>query len=415
VAGKNVSGEGAFGDLLRAYRQAANLTQEALAERSGMSVEAIGALERGERRSPRPSTVEFLAEALKLDAAQRQALVAAARGRIEQSDRIATPLVVPRELPKPPGDFTGRSEELATLLDGLAHEAASGPTLRPAMISAIDGMAGVGKSALAFQAAHLLTDAGAFPDGQLYVDLHGDPPPAPVDVLGRMLRALGMNPGVVPHDLDEAAARFRSLTSGRRLLVLLDNASGVDHVQPLLPGTSTCKVIVTSREVLATLPGARLVHLDVLSHDQALELLGRIAGRERLLADGQAATDVLRWCAQLPLAVRIAGARLAARPSWPVGELARQLADATHRLEALQLGELGVRASFEVSLRGLEDRPEPTNKAVAANFGLFSLLDGPDFSVPVAARLLDQPESVAQTMLERLVDARLLDTTQPGR
>src|SRR6266542_1140984 len=349
------------------------------------------------------------------------------------ASRVGPPsLPIPRELPFPPTDFTGRGGELADLraliATGVAVDrAAGGVGVRaggagrpgPVAIIAIDGMGGIGKSALALQIAHQLADAGAFPDGQLYVNLHGATPGlaplAPLDALGRLLRALGVDPAAVPTEVEEAAARFRSLAAERRLLILLDNADSPRQVRPLLPGSPTCTVLVTSRQVLATLEGARSLHLDVLPPEHALALLGRIVGEQRLVADPGAAAEVVRRCGRLPLALRIAGARLAARPAWPVQVLAEQLADATHRLEELTVGELAVRASFDVSLRALQESPDPVDRAAAAAFGLCSLPDGPDLSLAAAVRLLDRPEPATHALLERLVDAQLLESLRPGR
>jgi tetratricopeptide (TPR) repeat protein len=324
---------------------------------------------------------------------------------------------VPRELPRPVADFTGRAAELATLRALLAGPQPGAG--RPVVVSAIDGMGGIGKSALAIQVAHELTDSGAFPDGQLYVNLRGATPGLaplnPLEALGRMLRALGVEPAQVPAEADEAATRFRSLAADRRLLVLLDNAASSEQVRPLLPASPTCEVVVTSRRVLATLEGARPLHLDVLAHDQALELLGRIAGPERVAGDPEAAAEVVHRCGHLPLAIRIAGSRLAARPGWTPAVLASRLADATRRLEELEAGELAVRASFDVSLNALEQSPDPMDQVAAEAFGLLSLPDGPDLGVAAAAWLLDQPEAMAQRLLERLVDAQLVETPRPGR
>ena len=332
-------------------------------------------------------------------------------------------LPVPRELPRPPADFTGRGSELGTLLDLLAvgapGDAGTATTRpdRPVVISAIDGMGGIGKSALAIQAANQLADH--FPDGQLYVNLHGATPGLapmnPLEALGRLLRALGLDSAQIPAEVEEAAARFRSLAAQRRLLVLLDDARDAVQVRPLLPASPTCAVLITSRQALTTVEGIRAVHLDVLPHQQALELLGRIAGQDRITADPRAAAEVVRWCGRLPLAIRIAGARLAARPGWPVRVLAERLADATRRLDELAAGELAVRASFQVSLQNLQQSPDPVDRAGAAAFGLLSLPDGPDLGRAAASRLLDQPESSTQILLELLVDAQLLESRQPDR
>jgi tetratricopeptide (TPR) repeat protein len=167
--------------------------------------------------------------------------------------------------------------------------------------------------------------------------------------------------------------------------------------------------------MLTTLEGTRLLHLNVLPEDQAQELLGRIAGSDRIAADPQSATEVVRFCGYLPLAIRIAGARLLARPRWEVGALAERLADAAGRLEELQARELAVRASFDVSLEVLEYSGDPVDRAAVGAFGLLSLPDGPDLGVAAAARLLDQPEDNTRRLLERLVDAQLLETPRPDR
>lgn len=425
-----------FSEVLRRCRASVGLSQEALAARSGISVDAIGMLERGVRASPRSSTVVRLAEALRLRPPDREALIAAARPSAGSKEalRARRPeprAEFPRELPRAPADFTGRADELATLrrqllsalelratgqADTTPSTAGRGP---PVLISAIDGMGGVGKSALAIQAAHQLADAGAFPDGQLYMNLQGAtpglPPLPPLDALGRILRSLGLDPATIPIEIEEAAATFRSLAAGRRLLVLLDDARTAEQVRPLLPGSPTCAVMVTSRHMLATLEGAQPLHLDVLPDEQALELLGHIAGRERIAAEPQAAAEVVCCCARLPLAIRIAGARLAARPRWPVRELAGYLTVATHRLEALRAGELGVQACFDVSLDALQESSDPIDQAAAAAFALFSLPDGPDLGIAAAARLIGQPEATTRALVERLVDAQLLEALRPGR
>jgi tetratricopeptide (TPR) repeat protein len=300
----------------------------------------------------------------------------------------------------------------------LLNGSPDGPA-RPVVISAIDGMGGVGKSALAIHLAYQLVEARLFPDGQLYVNLQGAaaglPPLAPLEALGRMLRSLGTDPAAIPAEVEEAAARFRSLAAQRRLLVLLDNASSMEQVRPLLPASPTCAVLVTSRRVLGTLEGVRTLHLDVLTEEEALELLCRIAGRERIAAEARAAAEVVRWCGRLPLAIRIAGARLVARPRWPIRELAEHLADSTQRLEALQAGELAVQASFDVSLQALRESRDAVDRTAATAFGLLSLPDGPDICIPAAARLIDRPQSTAQAVLERLVDVQLIETPRPGR
>jgi tetratricopeptide (TPR) repeat protein len=367
-----------------------------------------------------------------------------------------TPRPVPRELPRPVADFTGRAEELTALCGRLAAGAqaldaargldasiASAPvkageasgarsgwrggsagtpsgTNRAVAICAVDGMGGVGKSALAIQAANMYADS--FPGGQLYVNLQGATPGLspldPLDALGHMLRALGCDPAAIPGQVDEAAARFRSLAAGRRLLILLDNAGNAQQVRPLLPAGPGSAVLITSRRPLVTLEGVYALHLEVLPEQHALELLGQMAGPERMAAQPQAAVAVTRWCGCLPLAIRIAGARLTARPAWPIAALADLLADASRRLdtlESLAMGDMAVRRSFDISLHALQVSPETADNAAAAAFGLLSLADGSDIDVLAAAAMLDQPERYARVLLERLVDAQLLETPCPGR
>jgi hypothetical protein len=303
------------------------------------------------------------------------------------------------------------------------------PLLRPdgsycgengvAAICVVDGMSGVGKSALAIQAA--IMQAGRFPGGQLYVNLRGATPGLspldPLDALGHMLRALGCDPAAVPGQADEAAARFRSLAARRRLLIFLDNAASARQVRPLLPAGMSSAVLITSQRPLGTLEGAYAFHLDVLPERHALELLAQLAGPERMAAEPEAAAAVTRWCGCLPLAIRIAGARLAARPAWPVAALAELLADASRRLETLEsfaTGDAAVRRSLGFSLLTLQESPEEADRAAAAAFSLLSLADGPDISIEAAAAMLDQPERHAAVLLERLVDAQLLQAPRPG-
>ncbi len=323
--------------------------------------------------------------------------------------------VVPRQLPVDIDAFTGRPgamEQLEELLGG-ERDRIQGP----AVICAVAGTAGIGKSALAIHAAHRVAER--FPDGQLYVNLQGATvglePLAPLEVLGRFLRALGAGPAAVPTRLEEAAALFRSRVAGRRLLVVLDDAADAAQVRPLLPGSAGAGVLVTSRRVLSTLNGARHVRLEVLNPGEAVELLGRLAGLERVAAEPEAAEEVARICGWLPLGLRIAGGRLAVRPNWPVSALAERLADARRRLDELELAEVGVRASFDVSVEQLRAGDDPVDRAAAEAFGLLGLLDGPEVGVPVVARLLEASEERAERVLERLVDAQLLETPAPGR
>ncbi|MBC6457907.1 AfsR/SARP family transcriptional regulator [Actinomadura sp. HBU206391] len=309
--------------------------------------------------------------------------------------------VTPRQLPPDTSDFVGRDEELRTLLQRLR----SGP--RAAVpIAAITGRAGVGKTALAVHAAHRL--AAAFPDGQLYVDLRlaGTDPVDPAPVLARFLRNLGVDGGRIPADLEQRAETYRSIVSGRRFLIVLDNAADESQVRPLLPGSAGCAVIVTSRARLGGLDGVRPMELDVLTPDQAVALLRQVLGAERVAAAGTAAGDLVRMCGGLPLAVRIAAARLAAKPHWPVARMVTRLRNERDRLDELAYGGLEVRAGLALSYAGLDD-------AAKTMFRRAGLLDLPDFAGWAGAALVDATPAEAETALERLVDARLLDAVSP--
>jgi DNA-binding SARP family transcriptional activator len=314
------------------------------------------------------------------------------------------------QLPMDVGDFVGREDQVRRIERLLADD-------EGVPIVALSGASGVGKTALAIHAAHRLIDR--FPEGQLYVNLHGATAGLqalrPLAVLGRFLRALGMEPAAVPGDLEEASAAFRSRVAHRRLLTVLDNAASATQVAPLLPASSGCGVLVTSRRILVDLDGEYQLHLDVLAPGSALEVLARRAGQKRVATEPEAAAEVARCCEYLPLALRIAGARLAARPGWPVRVLAERLADAQRRLDELQLAEVGVRTSFAVSKQQLTASDDPVDRAAAFAFPLLGALDGPEASVAVTARLLDIAEDAAERLLERLVDAQLLETPSPGR
>jgi DNA-binding SARP family transcriptional activator/tetratricopeptide (TPR) repeat protein len=325
---------------------------------------------------------------------------------------------VPRQLPVDVDGFTGRGAALQWLDECFDHiDDAEGLPRRPVAIAAIAGAAGIGKSALAIHAAHQLS--ARFPDGQLYVELQGATaglqPLAPSEVLARFLRALGTEAATIPTELDEASAAFRSRVADRRLLVVLDNAADAAQVRPLLPAGPGCGAVVTSRAVLSGIDGARHLRLDGLAPAEATELLARLAGPARIAAEPEAAADVVQSCASLPLAVRIAGARLAARPTWPVQAMAQRLAGAQRRLDELEIDQAGARASFAVSIEQARNSADPLDRAAAEAFEILGGLDGPELSVAVVARLLDESDIAAERVLERLVDIQLLETPSPGR
>jgi tetratricopeptide (TPR) repeat protein/transcriptional regulator with XRE-family HTH domain len=391
-----------FARLLRAHRLGALLTQEQLAERAGVSPRTIRELEHGRVRKPRLDSVRLLADALGLAGTTRVEFHTAARSAdgAEAAHQPAVPFLLPPDI----ADFTGRADVVAQLGALLAGDP-DGVRSTAMVVAAVAGGGGVGKTALAVHVAHRVRSR--FLDGQLYVDLYGaEPSPAdPRDVLGRFLRALGVDATAVPEGLDERAELYRSLLADRRVLVVLDNAAGEAQVLPLLPGSPTCGVLVTSRTPLTGLAGVRRFELGVLPAGQATELLGRIVGAERVAAEPQATAELARLCGWLPLALRVAGARLAARPHWQLTQLVQRLADERQRLDELTHGHLAVRASLEFSYRSLEP-------AAQLLFGRLGLLAAPDTAAWVAAALLDSSIERAQELADRLVDARLLEVAR---
>ncbi|GFN06204.1 hypothetical protein Smic_47600 [Streptomyces microflavus] len=309
----------------------------------------------------------------------------------------------PAQLPATVPDFTGRDSFVRDL--GAQLASAEGSVMA---VSALAGIGGVGKTTLAVHVAHQARPH--FPDGQLYVDLQGAGARAaePETVLGSFLRALGTADSAIPDTLDERAALYRSTLDGRRILVLLDNAHDAAQIRPLLPGTPGCAALVTSRVRMVDLAGAHLVDLDVMSPDEALQLFTRIVGAERVGAEREAALDVVAACGFLPLAIRIAASRLAARRTWTVSVLAAKLADERRRLDELQAGDLAVKATFELGYGQLEP-------AQARAFRLLGLADGPDISLAAAAALLNLEPHTAEDLLEALVDTSLLESAAPGR
>jgi DNA-binding SARP family transcriptional activator len=309
----------------------------------------------------------------------------------------------PAQLPAAVPDFTGRAAFVRELGDQLAT--AEGSVMA---VSALAGIGGVGKTTLAVHVAHEARPH--FPDGQLYVDLQGAGNRAaePETVLGAFLRALGTADSAIPDSLDERAALYRSTLDGCRVLVLLDNAHDAAQIRPLLPGTAGCAALITSRVRMVDLAGAHLVDLDVMSPDEALQLFTRIVGAERVTSEREAALDVVAACGFLPLAIRIAASRLAARRTWTVSVLAAKLADERRRLDELQAGDLAVKATFELGYGQLEP-------AQARAFRLLGLADGPDISLAAAAAVLDLVPQEAEDLLEALVDTSLLESAAPGR
>ena len=310
---------------------------------------------------------------------------------------------VPAELPPAIGSFTGRDEELERI--GAALTGSRGHS-----VVNISGPGGIGKSALAVQAAHNI--ASEFPDGQLYINMQGATPGVrpldPHEGLGRLLRSLGDADFDTPHGVEEASARLRTLTSDRRILVVLDDVVDDTQARPLLPGGLGCAVLITSRSVLTSLDGTATHQLGALNDGEATALLARVMGAERLAAEPDVGDHLAQLCDRLPLALCIAGAKLTRRPNWPIGELVRRMTDEQRRLDELELPDRAVRASIAVSSTDLDDE-------TARMFRLLGLLPGQDIGVPVAAALTERSEEQAERMLDQLVDAQLADSPAPGR
>lgn len=306
---------------------------------------------------------------------------------------------IPRQLPADTSDFVGDDGQIAGLQATLL-----GDGLRRSVgLAVIVGKPGTGKSTLATHVAHLLAQH-AYPDGQLYCDLRGTTgaPAAANEVLGRFLRALGIPGPVIPESQDERAEMYRTLLASRRVLVVLDDAVSESQVRPLLPGSSHCAVLVTSRLRLTGLPGAERVELDVMDTERALELLARVIGSDRVGREKPAAEMLIRTVGGLPLALRIVAARLAARPHWSLASMVQRLANERHRLDELTHGEMTMRASLSLTHDGLA----PEDRRLMR---LLSLAQAATLPGWLAGALLDDHRPYPSDLLEPLVDVQMLD------
>ncbi|MFE7528235.1 BTAD domain-containing putative transcriptional regulator [Kitasatospora sp. NPDC057542] len=378
---------------------------------TGRQAEALGVYRTADRRlreqlgvSAGPGLRELQRRILVADAA----LVAPARprsataARPPQKDRPPYQAAVrPTQVPADLADFTGReaqTEELRTVL--LA------PRTMP--VATVSGLGGVGKTALAVHVAHKL--AADFPDGQLYLDLHGADgrPNRPEEAVGAFLRSLGVPADRMAPGLAERSAQFRSLLSGRRVLVVLDNARDAEQIRPLLPGRPGCAVLVTSRARLGSLPNAHVVELTAFAPQEALGLLGQVIGGQRLRAEADTAAELVRLCGHLPLAVRVLAARLACRPGWSMDLLLDKLSGDRRRLDVLRAGDLAVESAFRFGYDQLT--PEQ-----ARAFRLLAVPEVPDLSPGAVAAVLCLPGQEAEELAESLVDCSMLETAPPDR
>ncbi|MFJ6794744.1 AfsR/SARP family transcriptional regulator [Streptomyces sp. NPDC091268] len=310
---------------------------------------------------------------------------------------------VPAQLPVDSASFTGRAKELSAM-DRMLDERLG---LSPLTIAAITGIGGVGKTALAVRWANNV--AARFPDGQLFTDLRGydekDDPVPPATILDRFLRALGVPAQQIPADPGDRAALYRSVLGGKRVLIVLDNARSFQQIRPLLPGNGRCCVLITGRDIMGEMIGDYAVlqiGLQSMDPEEAAALLGEVAGDDRIGADPVGTARLGELCDRLPLALRIAGARLAAKPHWSVRSLVGRLENQRRRLDELSPGEGGVRAGFRLSYRDL-------SAAARQLYRRLGLLNVPDFAAWVGAALIGADRMDAENLLEQLVDAQLLE------
>ncbi|WP_248958672.1 AfsR/SARP family transcriptional regulator [Sphaerisporangium perillae] len=322
--------------------------------------------------------------------------------------QAAAPAVpnVPGMLPTDIADFTGRTKQVEDIRQRLML--ASEDRSRFAVpIIVIVGKPGVGKTTIAVHASHAVGER--FPHGQLFADLHGaaSRPTSPMQVLERFLRVLGVAGTAIPDGLEERAEMYRALLADRKMLIVLDDAGSESQVLPLLPGSPSSAVIMTSRSRLAGLAGAVHVDVEIFDSDQSVNLLSRIAGIERVQSEIEAAEALAELCGHLPLALRIAGARLSARQHWSIEQLVSRLEDETRRLDELKHGEMGIRASISLTY-------DSVSEDARRLFRRLTVLDSQIFSAWVSAALLDQPLAIAQDLLDDLADAQLIETTGVG-
>ncbi|MGK5743173.1 BTAD domain-containing putative transcriptional regulator [Micromonospora sp. URMC 103] len=311
------------------------------------------------------------------------------------------PAVPVRALPRAIQDFTGRQDTLARLIKEIDEDRTR--------VQLIDGMAGSGKTTLAIHLATALADR--YPDAQLFVDLHGHSerePVAPAAALAALLRQLGVPGERVPADADERAALWRSELADRRAVVVLDNAASAAQVAPLLPSGRGTLTLITSRRRLTGLDEGRPSSLAVLDPEEGIDLLALIVGRERVAAEPEAAAEVVRGCGYLPLAIRLAAARLAHRPRWRIADLAARLTDGRDALTELVAGDRSVGQAFALSYAQV-------TPAAQRMFRMLGLHPGTTIDARAAAALADLPLADAEHLLDELVDAHLLDETDPGR
>ncbi|MGW2478186.1 helix-turn-helix domain-containing protein [Streptomyces sp. NPDC001665] len=400
-----------LGMLVRRLRLARALTIEELAEASGVSVRAIGDMERGRSIRPRRGTVAALTQGLGLGEAEAEEFLAAARAeRAEGTAPIAAP-AEPGYAPLPRGirDFVGRDEEMKLLGGLVAGTVGSGaaPPLPP--VAVVSGVPGSGKTTLA---VHLVEEwRASFPDGAFFLDLRGleDRLPTADETVVRLLNAWGVDEARVSRLTgEERLALYQATAAGLRAILILDNAGHEAQVRALLPSEGRMLVVVTSRRPLAGLSGVRRLELGVLAEAESTALLRAVMDDGRVDAEPASAARVTELCGHLPLALRVAANWAATRSGWSLGRLAERLADEDRRVDALSVGDLGVGSAFHLSYSRLT--PE-----TARVFRLLSLIPGGDFAIPYAAVLAETSAVEAEDALEELLEAGLLTTSVGDR
>ncbi len=407
-------GQESFAELLRRLRIEAGLTQEQLAEAGKVSARSVSDLERGVNRTARRETARLLADALSLHGSARAGFEAAARlGKAALDTRVRTPrpdagvAAATRTLPRDVGSFTGRDAELAQLLSVSSRQMTSGDAV---IIYAVGGMAGVGKTALAVHAAHQL--AGDFPDGQIFLPLHGHTPgQAPIEpeqALASLLQSAGVAVEHIPQGLETRVRLWRDYLAGRRFLIVLDDAVGHDQVRPLLPGTAGSLVLITSRRHLTALEDAQAISLDVLPPAEACELMVKLAWRADVDEGDPAVAELTSSCGYLPLAIGMLARRLHHHPSWTVSGLAASVAAAHDRLGLMHAENLSVAAAFDLSYHDLDPGPRRL-------FRRLGLHPGTGFDAYAAAALDDAALDTTERHLGDLYDHYLVDEPAAGR
>ncbi|MBB5873627.1 tetratricopeptide (TPR) repeat protein [Allocatelliglobosispora scoriae] len=389
-----------------------------MAQRAGISSRQLRDIEAGRIALPRLTTVGLLADALELEGEQRDRFCAAARpenpvaGTVPAAGPVSPPgtgpesvLARPAQLPGSVAGFVGRGIELKRLDQLLPSP---GPSARDVAICAVSGTAGVGKTALALHWAH--GARASFPDGQLYVNLHGyhgSDALSPATALRGFLTGLGVPGDRIPADLEARIDLYRSLVADRRMLIVLDNARDADHVRPLLPGAPDCRVMVTSRDQLQDLvaiEGAEPIPVSLLDADDARDLIARRIGADRAAAYPEAVDEIVALSAGLPLALAVVTARAATYPAFPLAAIATELRDATDQLE----GFPAVRAVLSWSYRTL-------TPGAARLFRLCGAHPEPDLAAAVVGALTGEPPTRARRLLAELTRAHLLAEHTPGR